>query len=100
MAARRLLQTLPDPEEDWPAAGRVKWLRTAANIFDLIYKGDGGIKIKMAMAQRSPRPGETYLVCRYASTKNSSKDHVSLKSDGPMIDTVRLVRLMRPPDLA
>src|SRR5580692_7261400 len=32
-------------------------------------------------------------------TKNSSKDHVSLKSDGPMIDTVRLVRLMRPPDL-
>jgi hypothetical protein len=53
-----LLQTLPDPEEDWPAAGRVKWLQTAANIFDLIYKGDGGIKIEMAMAQRSPRPGE------------------------------------------
>jgi hypothetical protein len=48
----------PDPEEDWPAAGRVKWLQTAANIFDLIYKGDGGIKIEMAMAQRSPRPNE------------------------------------------
>jgi hydrophobic/amphiphilic exporter-1 (mainly G- bacteria), HAE1 family len=33
-------------------------LQTAANIFDLIYKGDGGIKIEMAMAQRSPRPSE------------------------------------------
>jgi hypothetical protein len=53
-----LLQTLPDSEEDWPAAGRVKWLQTAANIFDLIYKGDGGIKIELAMAQRSPRPSE------------------------------------------
>jgi hypothetical protein len=29
-----------------------------SNIFDLIYKGDGGIKIEMAMAQRSPRPSE------------------------------------------
>jgi hypothetical protein len=53
-----LLQSLPKPEEDWPAAGRVKWLQTAANIFDLIYKGDGGIKIELAMAQRSPRPSE------------------------------------------
>lgn len=53
-----LLQALPEPEKDWPAAGRVKWLQTAANIFDLIYKGDGGIKIELAMAQRSPRPSE------------------------------------------
>jgi hypothetical protein len=53
-----LLKTLPEPDDDWPAAGRVKWLQTAANIFDLIYKGDGGIKIELAMAQRSPRPGE------------------------------------------
>jgi hypothetical protein len=53
-----LLKTLPAPDDDWPAAGRVKWLQTAANIFDLIYKGDGGIKIEMAMAQRSPRPSE------------------------------------------
>jgi hypothetical protein len=53
-----LLKTLPAPDDDWPAAGRVKWLQTAANIFDLIYKGDGGIKIELAMAQRSPRPGE------------------------------------------
>jgi hypothetical protein len=53
-----LLQTLPDPEKEWAAAGRVKWLQTAANIFDLIYKGDGGIKIELALAQRSPRPGD------------------------------------------
>jgi len=53
-----LLKTLPEPDGDWPAAGRVKWLQTAANIFDLIYKGDGGIRIEMATAQRSPRPGE------------------------------------------
>jgi hypothetical protein len=53
-----LIQTLPEPEDDWPVAGRVKWLQTAANIFDLIYKGDGGIKIEIAMAQRSPRPSE------------------------------------------
>src|SRR5262249_53437932 len=33
-----LLKTLPEPETDWPSAGRVKWLQTAANIFDLIYK--------------------------------------------------------------
>jgi hypothetical protein len=39
----------------------VPWARKMvayANIFDLIYKGDGGIKIELAMAQRSPRPSE------------------------------------------
>jgi len=53
-----LLQTLPEPESDWPAAARAKWLQTAANIFDLIYKGDGGITVSTAMANRSPRPNE------------------------------------------
>lgn len=53
-----LLQTLPPTESDWPAAARAKWLQSAANIFDLIYKGDGGIKIEPAVAQRSPRPGD------------------------------------------
>jgi len=53
-----LLRTLPDPDADWPLAQRVKWLQTAANIFDLIYKGDGGIEVRPAPAQRSPRPGE------------------------------------------
>jgi hypothetical protein len=49
---------VPEPESDWPAAARVKWLQTAANIFDLIYKGDGGITVSAAMANRSPRPHE------------------------------------------
>jgi hypothetical protein len=53
-----LLQTLPEPESDWPSAARVKWLQTAANIFDLIYKGDGGITVNAAVANRSPRPQE------------------------------------------
>jgi hypothetical protein len=61
-----LLQTLPRamfgdtgaPETEWTTQARAKWLQTAANIFDLIYKGDGGIKIEAAMAQRSPRPGD------------------------------------------
>jgi hypothetical protein len=53
-----LLKTLPDPDsgEEWPLERRVKWLQTAANIFDLIYKGEGGIKVEPATAQRSPRP--------------------------------------------
>jgi len=51
-----LLQTLPAPETDWSAVDRVKWLQTAANIFDLIYKGGGGIKVEAATASRSPRP--------------------------------------------
>jgi hypothetical protein len=53
-----LLKTLPEPDTEWPAQARAKWLQTAANIFDLIYKGDGGIEIRAAMANRSPRPNE------------------------------------------
>jgi len=51
---------IPDPREkpEWAVPERAKWLQTAANIFDLIYSGEGGIKIEAAMAQRSPRPGE------------------------------------------
>jgi len=44
-----LLKTLPEPETEWPAAARAKWLQTAANIFDLIYKGDGGITVTSAI---------------------------------------------------
>jgi hypothetical protein len=54
-----LLKTLPEPETEWKLADRAKWLSTAANIFDLIYKGDGGgISVTAARADRSPRPGE------------------------------------------
>lgn len=51
-----LLGELPAPKSDWSAADRIKWLQTAANIFDLIYKGDGGIEVRHSTAQRSPRP--------------------------------------------
>lgn len=55
-----LLKTLPQPETEWSVADRTKWLQTAANIFDLIYKGDGGgIDIQPARADRSPRPGNS-----------------------------------------
>jgi hypothetical protein len=30
--------------------------KTAANIFDLIYAGDGGITVSASRADRSPRP--------------------------------------------
>jgi len=54
-----LLKTLPEPESEWDAKDRAKWLQTAANIFDLIYKGEGGgIVVTSARAERSPRPGE------------------------------------------
>ncbi len=38
---RGLLDKLPEPETEWPTSARVKWLQTAANIFDLIYTFDG-----------------------------------------------------------
>jgi hypothetical protein len=37
---------------------RLKWLQTAANIFDLVYKGEGGIVVSLARAERSPRHDE------------------------------------------
>lgn len=33
-----LLKELPDPETEWKLERRAKWLRTAANIFDMIYE--------------------------------------------------------------
>ena len=39
---RGLVERLPKPDSIWPLDDRVKWLRTAAGIFDLVYKaGDG-----------------------------------------------------------
>lgn len=56
---RGLLVTLPEPDSEWPVAARAKWLQTAANIFDLIYKGDGGgISVTAARADQSPRPAD------------------------------------------
>jgi hypothetical protein len=50
-----LFRKLPEPDEDWPASARLKWLQTPANIFDLVYKGEGGIVVSLARAERSPR---------------------------------------------
>jgi hypothetical protein len=49
-----LFRKLPEPDEDWPAKDRLKWLQPAANIFDLVYKGEGGITVSLARADRSP----------------------------------------------
>lgn len=35
-----LIDKLPEPDTNWPLEDRVKWLSTAANIFDLMYKND------------------------------------------------------------
>ncbi len=43
-----LLKTLPPVGQQWPVRDRAKWLRLAANAFDLIYEGDGEIEIKAA----------------------------------------------------
>ena len=63
-----LLRMLPDPdsETEWPLEKRVKWLQTAANIFDLIYKGEGGIKVELATAHFGfqSRPGAFLLLRR------------------------------------
>lgn len=35
---RGLVDRLPQPDAIWPLDDRAKWLRTAAGIFDLVYK--------------------------------------------------------------
>ena len=47
---RGLIETLPPVRSDWPAEERGKWLRTAAHIFGLIYKGEGEISISVVKA--------------------------------------------------
>ncbi len=47
-----LIQTLPKADSEWPASDRVKWLKTAANVFDLIYKGEGSIKGEAVVKDR------------------------------------------------
>jgi hypothetical protein len=41
-----LLDSLPEPETNWAEEGRAKWLQAAANIFDLMYKGDASITVQ------------------------------------------------------
>lgn len=44
-----LLQKLPEPETEWQYEARVKWLQTAANIFDLLYASEGTAEVKIEL---------------------------------------------------
>jgi hypothetical protein len=42
-----LLKTLPEPGTQWSAQDRAKWLNAAAQIFGLIYEGDGSLNVQI-----------------------------------------------------
>lgn len=52
-----LLKTLPPVGQQWPVRDRAKWLKLAANAFDLIYEGDGEIEIKAAVPPKDDTAG-------------------------------------------
>jgi hypothetical protein len=43
-----LLQTMPEPGTLWTIEGRAAWLEAAANVFKLMYQGDGKITVTVA----------------------------------------------------
>ena len=58
---RGLVDRLPKPDGIWPLDDRAKWLRTAADIFDLVYKaGDGEAATGLGVAEgkEGRSPGE------------------------------------------
>jgi hypothetical protein len=51
---------LPKPNGIWPLDERAKWLRTAASVFDLVYKADDGEQREISVALAKQRHlGET-----------------------------------------
>ena len=50
-----LLETMPEPGTVWAIEGRAAWLEAAANIFTLIYKGEGRITVQAVPAQRKDK---------------------------------------------
>jgi hypothetical protein len=48
-----LLDSLPEPETNWAEEGRAKWLQAAANIFDLMYKGDANLTVESVPKNRA-----------------------------------------------
>lgn len=48
-----LLKELPEAGAEWKHSERVKWLRLAANAFDMIYTGEGEIEIREPQKQKS-----------------------------------------------
>jgi hypothetical protein len=51
---RGIVDRLPKPGAAWPLEERAKWLRTAASIFDLVYKAGNGEQrdIAVSLAKR------------------------------------------------
>ena len=49
-----LLKELPDEGENWPVRERTKWLRLAAQAFEMIYKGEGEIEISEKIKETAP----------------------------------------------
>jgi hypothetical protein len=49
-----LMDRLPKPDGMWPLDDRAKWLRTAASVFDLVYKAgdDEHREISIALAKQ------------------------------------------------
>lgn len=47
---RGLVERLPKPDGIWPLDDRVKWLRTATGIFDLVYKADDDERREIRLA--------------------------------------------------
>ncbi len=49
---RGLVERLPQPNGIWSLDDRAKWLRTAASIFDLVYKVGDGERRQLSVAFR------------------------------------------------
>ena len=54
-----LIEALPKPGDPWPTDKRAKWLRAAANNFDLMYIGDGQITIVEVKTSENPQGTKT-----------------------------------------
>jgi len=53
-----LLRELPDPGTEWKVERRVMWLRTAANIFNMIYEDSGDLReIQVSVRQQEKSEG-------------------------------------------
>jgi hypothetical protein len=52
---RGLVERLPKPDGVWPLDDRAKWLRTAASIFDLVYKTGDGERGEISIASAKER---------------------------------------------
>ena len=54
-----LVDRLPKPNGIWSLDDRAKWLRTAASIFDLVYKAGGGEHREISVAFAKPEAEHT-----------------------------------------